>query len=113
MELAWDEPTLARFLGRLASLGRLITFDKRGTGLSDRVPEDQLPTHEERMERLHDFFRLIISDFDMHKGQLKAVEAYAIALGFSPANAKKVVQKSIKIFSGQIDLEDYMYLMEK
>ncbi len=52
MELAWDEPTLARFLGRLASLGRLITFDKRGTGLSDRVPEDQLPTHEERMDDL-------------------------------------------------------------
>lgn len=50
VELAWEEPTLARFLGRLASFARLITFDKRGTGLSDRVPDDQLPTHEERMD---------------------------------------------------------------
>ena len=50
VELAWEEPTLARFLGRLASFARLITFDKRGTGLSDRVPIDRLPTHEERMD---------------------------------------------------------------
>jgi hypothetical protein len=48
VELAWEEPTLARFLGRLASFSRLILFDKRGTGLSDRVPDAQLPTHEER-----------------------------------------------------------------
>ena len=31
VELAWDEPLLARFLLRLASFSRLITFDKRGT----------------------------------------------------------------------------------
>src|SRR5215831_15107672 len=52
VELAWEEPTLARFLGRLASFSRLIMFDKRGTGLSDRVPDAQLPTHEERMDDL-------------------------------------------------------------
>jgi len=50
VELAWDEPRLARFLGRLARFSRLILFDKRGTGLSDRVPVDELPTLEERME---------------------------------------------------------------
>ena len=38
VELAWEEPSLARFLGRLASFTRFIVFDKRGTGLSDRVP---------------------------------------------------------------------------
>jgi pimeloyl-ACP methyl ester carboxylesterase len=52
VELAWEEPTLARFLRRLASFSRLIAFDKRGTGLSDRVPNDQLPTLEERMDDL-------------------------------------------------------------
>src|SRR6266567_2916577 len=50
VELAWEEPMLASFLERLASFSRLIVFDKRGTGLSDRVPDDQLPTHEERMD---------------------------------------------------------------
>src|SRR5438128_11297586 len=52
VELAWEEPTLARFLQRLASFSRLIMFDKRGTGLSDRVPNDKLPALEERMDDL-------------------------------------------------------------
>ena len=52
VELAWEEPERARFLRRLASFSRLITFDKRGTGLSDRVPDDQLPTLEVRMDDL-------------------------------------------------------------
>jgi pimeloyl-ACP methyl ester carboxylesterase len=50
VELAWEEPRLASFLSRLASFSRLITFDKRGTGMSDRVVQDELPTLEERME---------------------------------------------------------------
>jgi len=50
IELAWEEPLLARFLTRLARFARLILFDKRGTGMSDRVPLDALPTLEERME---------------------------------------------------------------
>ena len=37
LEYFWREPTFARFLRRLASFSRLILFDKRGTGLSDRV----------------------------------------------------------------------------
>jgi class 3 adenylate cyclase len=52
VELAWEEPTYARFLRRLASFSRLITFDKRGTGLSDPVPLNALPTLEERMDDL-------------------------------------------------------------
>ena len=50
MEYFWREPSFARFLQRLASFSRLILFDKRGTGLSDRVPINQLPTLEQRMD---------------------------------------------------------------
>jgi pimeloyl-ACP methyl ester carboxylesterase len=50
VELMWEEPELAGFLRRLSSFSRLILFDKRGTGLSDRVPNDQLPTLEQRMD---------------------------------------------------------------
>lgn len=50
VELAWENPVARRFLERLASFSRLILFDKRGTGLSDPVPEDQLPTLEQRMD---------------------------------------------------------------
>ena len=40
IDLVWEEPSYARFLHRLASFSRLILFDKRGTGLSDRVRID-------------------------------------------------------------------------
>ena len=50
MEYFWREPSFARFLRRLSSFSRLILFDKRGTGLSDRVPINRLPTLEQRMD---------------------------------------------------------------
>jgi pimeloyl-ACP methyl ester carboxylesterase/DNA-binding winged helix-turn-helix (wHTH) protein len=50
LEYFWHEPSFARFLLRLASFARLIVFDKRGTGLSDRVPNNELPTLEQRMD---------------------------------------------------------------
>lgn len=53
LEYFWKEPHFAAFLNRLASFSRLILFDKRGTGLSDRVPLSELPTLEQRMEDVH------------------------------------------------------------
>jgi pimeloyl-ACP methyl ester carboxylesterase/DNA-binding winged helix-turn-helix (wHTH) protein/class 3 adenylate cyclase len=50
LEYFWREPSFARFLLKLASFSRLILFDKRGTGLSDRVPVNELPTLEQRMD---------------------------------------------------------------
>ena len=50
VELMWEDPAHARLLRRLASFSRLILFDKRGTGLSDPVPLDRLPTLEQRMD---------------------------------------------------------------
>src|SRR5215468_10473235 len=50
IEHLWEEPSIARFFTRLASFSRLILLDKRGTGLSDPVPLNQLPTLEERMD---------------------------------------------------------------
>jgi DNA-binding SARP family transcriptional activator/pimeloyl-ACP methyl ester carboxylesterase len=50
IETMWEHPLPARFLRMLASMGRLICFDKRGTGLSDRVPVDQLPDLEKRTD---------------------------------------------------------------
>lgn len=53
LEYFWAEPRFAAFLERLSSFSRLILFDKRGTGLSDRVPINELPTLEQRMEDVH------------------------------------------------------------
>ncbi len=48
LELDWEELRYAHFLGRLASFSRMILFDKRGTGLSDRP--GGLPDLETRMD---------------------------------------------------------------
>ena len=48
VEVAWEEPRLARFLARLASFSRLIVFDKRGTGMSDPVLSP--PSMDQRMD---------------------------------------------------------------
>jgi pimeloyl-ACP methyl ester carboxylesterase len=48
VEMTWEEPSVARFFERLASFSRLILFDKRGTGLSDR--DVGFPTLEDRMD---------------------------------------------------------------
>src|SRR5919112_176691 len=48
LEYAWEEPGYARYLRRLATFSRLILFDKRGTGLSDRSAG--IASLEERMD---------------------------------------------------------------
>src|ERR1700674_5685320 len=50
VELAWELPELVLGFERLASVSRLILFDKRGTGMSDPVPTTELPSLEERMD---------------------------------------------------------------
>jgi class 3 adenylate cyclase len=48
IEHYWEEPVVARYFERLAAFSRLIMFDRRGSGLSDPVPE--APTLEEQMD---------------------------------------------------------------
>ncbi|MDP3984455.1 MAG: adenylate/guanylate cyclase domain-containing protein [Acidimicrobiia bacterium] len=50
LDLQWEEPRLSRFHASLGTFARVLIFDKRGTGLSDRVPVDRLPTLEERVD---------------------------------------------------------------
>jgi pimeloyl-ACP methyl ester carboxylesterase len=69
LEYFWNEPSFARFLGRLASISRLILFDKRGTGLSDPVPTSQLPSLEQRMDDV----RAVMEAAGSHKAVLLGV----------------------------------------
>jgi pimeloyl-ACP methyl ester carboxylesterase len=50
VEVFWEEPSLAAFLRRLSEFTRLILFDRRGCGLSDRHGTTATPTLEERMD---------------------------------------------------------------
>ncbi|RWP49702.1 alpha/beta fold hydrolase [Mesorhizobium sp.] len=50
LDLHWEDEGYSRLLKRLAAFSRLILFDKRGTGLSDRVDTRHLPSLETRMD---------------------------------------------------------------
>ena len=60
LEIDWEHPTHARFLERLGSFARLIRFDKRGTGLSDRAVG--LPDFETRMDDVRAVMDAVGSD---------------------------------------------------
>jgi pimeloyl-ACP methyl ester carboxylesterase len=50
VEYAWQEPLLARFLRKLSAFTRVIAFDKRGMGLSDRDPRRETPSLADRAD---------------------------------------------------------------
>ena len=52
VEAQWDHPAMADFLTRLGRFARVTVLDKRGVGLSDRVPHDSAPPLETRADDL-------------------------------------------------------------
>jgi class 3 adenylate cyclase len=64
IEAQMEEPAFRRFVNRLGNFARVILFDKRGTGLSDRVA--QLPGLDDRM----DDFRAVLDAADSRKAAL-------------------------------------------
>ncbi len=68
---------------------------------------------EKRLERLHDLFRMIFVDHTIDDHERFLIEKYAIGLGFSAEKAKSLIERSIQIFQGGVDFEDYVYLLNK
>lgn len=64
----WEVPPLAAFIRRLGAIGRVLTFDKRGTGLSDPVAVSELPSIEEWMDDL----RAVMDDSGIERAVLVA-----------------------------------------
>lgn len=87
LELAWDWPPLASFHRTFASVTRLILFDKRGTGLSDRVKK--LPDTEERM-------RDLVAVMDATGSERAAIVGFSegapLAVAFAHAFPERVTQ---------------------
>jgi hypothetical protein len=67
LELVWEVPRQARFLGLLAALGRLLLLDKRGSGMSDRAVGS--PTLETRMDDI----RAVMDAADSERAVLMGV----------------------------------------
>ncbi|MFN2545428.1 MAG: alpha/beta fold hydrolase [Actinomycetota bacterium] len=47
VDVRWESPAIVRLTERMASFSRVIVFDRRGTGMSDAIPLDELPTWED------------------------------------------------------------------
>lgn len=69
-------------------------------------------SHEHRLERIHDLFKIVFADHEIDKEETYLIKRYAIGLGFSYDDAEKLVQRSIQIFSGEINFEEYKYLLK-
>lgn len=76
-------------------------------------PINSYNSAEKRLERLHDLFKIIFADNEIDNEEETLITRYAIGLGFSSENAEKIIKRSIQIFSGQLNFEDYQYLLDK
>jgi len=72
-----------------------------------------LNSYDHRLERLHDLFKIIYADHEIDEEEVHLIKKYALALGFTAITAEPIINRSIQIFSGKIDFEDYKYLIEK
>ncbi|NJB71774.1 putative tellurite resistance protein B-like protein [Saonia flava] len=79
----------------------------------NKYPIETPHSSEVRLERLFDLFKIIFADHDIDENELSLLKKYAIGLGFSNENAESIIRKSVLIFSGRIDFEDYLYLVKK
>jgi class 3 adenylate cyclase len=113
LEVMWELPEFARFLDRLAAMGRLLLFDKRGTGLSDRVAG--VPTLEQRADD-------IAAVMDAAGSARAAIAAWgegaAIAAMFAAAHPERVaalvlMSLPVKVTDGQRPLIPDPALMQE
>lgn len=77
----------------------------------NKYPIEPPLSSEKRLERLYDLLRIIFIDHDIDDEEMQMLQKYAIGLGFSSTTAQKVIERSLVIFRGQLDFDDYLYLI--
>lgn len=68
---------------------------------------------DRRLERMHDLFEMIFADHEIDENERKLIEKYAIGLGYTEELAAKLIKRSIEIYDGGLDMDDYRYLLNK
>lgn len=68
---------------------------------------------KKRLERFYDLLRIVFTDGHIEDAEELLLTKYAIGLGFSVDKAEEILKRSIAIFTGQIDFEDYSSLIKK
>jgi class 3 adenylate cyclase/pimeloyl-ACP methyl ester carboxylesterase len=87
LELLWDLPEGTEYLRRLASFSRLVLFDRRGTGASDGIARDAIPTWEEWTD---DLMAVLDAAGSAHAAVLASLDAGLIAIMFAAMHPERV-----------------------
>jgi class 3 adenylate cyclase len=104
VEALWEFPPLAHFVRRLTDFGRVILFDKRGTGLSDALSGADQPF----LEQFADDLRAVLDAIDLEKATLIASDASAmVAIVFAASYPERVSELIlVNAFAGFARLDD-------
>ena len=87
VEALWEMPPLARFVGQLATFGRVVLFDKRGTGLSDGLSTEGQPL----LEQFADDLRAVLDAVGTERATLIAGDASGlVAIVFAASHPERV-----------------------
>ncbi len=105
-----EEKLLKRFARRLD-----ITDDEYKNVMENpgKYPINPPNSAEKRLERFYDLFKMIFADEEIDDEERVLIEKYAIGLGYTEEQATKLIKRSIDIFQGGIDLDDYRYLLNR
>ncbi len=79
----------------------------------NKYPIDHQVSYEKRLERFFDLMKIIFADNQVDDNEMVLLKRYALGLGFPDEQADKLIEKSVAIFTGKIDFEDFMYLVKK
>lgn len=103
VEISWEDPWRARFFDRLGSFARVILFDKRGTGLSDR--ETAAYTLEDRMDDVRTVMDAAKSDRAVLIGVSEGGPMCALFAATYPERTASLVM--ISSYARRLKAEDY------
>ena len=91
IEVMWEQPRIEHYLRRLGAFSRVITFDKRGTGVSDPVPLGALPT----LEQWADDIRVVLDAAQSSQaaivGTMEGVQMAVLFAGLHPERTRALV----------------------
>jgi class 3 adenylate cyclase len=105
IELSWDIPAFAELLSRLAAFSRLIFFDRRGTGASDALSRNAMPTWEEWTE---DIVAVLDAAGSKRTAILASLDAGPIAILFTAMHPEVVSALVLHNTSGRyMEADDY------
>lgn len=99
IDIRWESPRSSRFLERLASFSRLISFDRRGIGASDPVSAEALPTWEHWAEDL----TVVLDAVESEKAAIVAlVDGATMALLFAATHPQEDLRACSRQLNSQI-----------